>query len=85
MYAWYTFKISNYLCAVKLLVPYDTVHIVTNRGIHYKEVAQTVLLYGSDIWVVILSMLKVLEGFHYWEYRRIMGMLDRNAEEGEWD
>ena len=35
----------------------------------YKAVAQLVLLYGSEIWV-----LKILEGFHHREDRQITGM-----------
>ena len=31
----------------------------------YKVVVQTVLLYRSEIWVVIESILKVLEGVSY--------------------
>ena len=38
---------------------------VQSCGNIYKEVVQTMLLYGSDILVVIRAMLKVLEGIHY--------------------
>ena len=31
----------------------------------YKAVFQTVLLYGTNSWVVVKAMLKVLEGFHH--------------------
>ena len=31
----------------------------------YKAVFQTVLIYGSDSWVVMDAILKVLEGFHH--------------------
>ena len=34
-------------------------------GGNYKEVAQLVILYGSDIWVVMGEMIKVLEGFRH--------------------
>ena len=39
---------------------------VRARGAMYKSVAQSVLLYGSKIWVVTGDMLKVLTGFHHW-------------------
>ena len=35
------------------------------RGMMYKSLAQSVLLYGSDIWVVTGDMLKVLEVFRH--------------------
>ena len=37
----------------------------------YKAVIQTVLLYESDIWVVMGEMLKVLEGFDHQVSRQI--------------
>ena len=43
-------------------------------GVVYKSYVCTLLLYGSESWVVIGAMLKVLEGFHNWEFRRIVGM-----------
>ena len=39
-------------------------------GVICKEMAQSVLLYGSESWVVTGAMLKVLEGF---TIRRIDG------------
>ena len=36
------------------------------RGAMYKAVAQLVLLYNSESWVVTGEMLKVLKGFHHW-------------------
>ena len=44
-----------------------------------------VILYGSESWVVMGAMLKVLEGFHHRAARRIAGMTDRRAEDGEWE
>ena len=38
--------------------------MVRARGMLYKVVAQTVILYGSGSWVVTGAMLKLLEGFH---------------------
>ena len=35
------------------------------QGAMYKAVVQSVLSYGSKIWMVTGEMLKVLEGFHH--------------------
>ena len=43
-------------------------------GIIYKAVAQLVILYGSESWVVTGDMLKVLKVFHHYVARRIIGM-----------
>ena len=42
-----------------------TVATVQDRGMMYNAVAQSVILYGSEIWVVKGEMLKILEGFHH--------------------
>jgi len=39
----------------------------------YKAVVQLVLLYGSEMWFVTLTMLKALEGFHHWVAHQITG------------
>ena len=44
-------------------------------GMFYKAIVQTVLLYGSETWVLTSSMLKVLEGFHNRVARRIAGKM----------
>ena len=44
------------------------------RGMLHKSSMQSVLLYGSDSWVVMGSMLKLLEVFHHWVERIIVGM-----------
>ena len=51
----------------------NTGSTVRTCGIIYKGLAQSVLLYISDIWVVMGDMLKVLEGFHHDTARRITG------------
>ena len=51
----------------------------------HKAVVKSVLLYGNDIWVVMGAMIKVLEGFHRWVARRIMGMAARNTTGKELD
>ena len=50
--------------------------VTTERawGEIYKSLAQLVLLYVRESWVVTGDMLKVLEGFHHWETQRITGM-----------
>ena len=40
----------------------------------YKAVTQSVLLYGIEILVVTVEILKILEGFHHRAARRITGM-----------
>ena len=47
---------------------------VRDRGEMYKAVAQLVLLYGSDSWVVTGEMLKVREEFHHRAVRQITGL-----------
>ena len=56
--------------------------ILWDRGMLYKAVAQTVLLYEIDSWVVMGEMLIVLEGFHHRAAWWIAGMTTRLAENG---
>ena len=58
---------------------------VRSRGMVFKAVAQLVLLYSSESWVVTGVMLKVLEGFRHQVDRRIMGMTATCGEGGEWE
>ena len=51
----------------------------------YKAVAQLVILYGSEIWVVTGDRLKVLTGFHHQAEQRITGMTDKRGAWGEWE
>ena len=55
------------------------------QGMMYKALEQSVLLYDSNIWVVTKDMLKVLEGFHQWLARRIMGMTANRGAGREWE
>ena len=55
---------------------------VRARVILYKAVVQTLLLYGRNIWLVTVSMLKVLEGFHHRVARRISGKTAQDTVEG---
>ena len=59
--------------------------MVQSSGILYKAVVQTVLLYGSESWGATEAMLKVLEGFHHRESRRIVVMMAWHAEDREWE
>ena len=56
-----------------------------DRGMMYKVVDQLVLMYGIESWVVIGAILKVLEGFHRWEDRRITGMTATRGAVREWE
>ena len=58
---------------------------VRDRGMMYKAVSQLVLLYGSEIWVVIGEIIKVLEGSHNWASQRIMGMTATCGAGREWE
>ena len=55
-----------------------------DREAIYKEVVQSVLLYSSNIWVVMGYMVKVLKGFHHRLARRIMGLTAKCVAGGEW-
>ena len=51
----------------------------------YKALAQKVLLYGSESWVLMEVMLKLMEGFHHWLDRRISGMSGWRIREEGWE
>ena len=53
--------------------------MVRARSMLYKAVAQTVLLYGSESWVMTGAMMKVLEGFHHQATQCIAGMTSWRA------
>ena len=55
------------------------------QGAMYKAVAQSVLLYGSESWVVTGEMLKVLTEFHHRASRRITGMMAKRGADGWWE
>ena len=55
------------------------------RGILYKTVVQSVLLYGSESWVVTGEMIKMLEIFDHQVARRITGMAAQRNMDGEWE
>ena len=66
-------------------VPDKTGAMVQSRGMMYKAVTQSVLLYVSDIRVVTGNILKVLEGFHNQEAMRTKGMTEICGAGGEWE
>ena len=57
---------------------------VQAQGAIYKEVTQSVPLYGIKIWVMTGDIIKFLEGFHHRAARRITGMTQKRGAGGEW-
>ena len=55
------------------------------RGVLYKLIAQTVIIYESKSCVVKVSELKVLEGFYHQVALQIMVITDRHTEDGYWE
>ena len=58
--------------------------MVQAQGEIYREVDQSVILYGNESWVLTREMIKVLEGFHHQAARRITGMIVKRGSGGEW-
>ena len=58
---------------------------VRARGMIYKAVAQLVLLYGSNNWLVMGDILNALEEFHYRVDRQITGIMATRGVVGEWE
>ena len=58
---------------------------VRARDVMYKVMAQSVILYGSGSCVVKGKIIKVLEGFHHREIRRITGMTATCGAGREWE
>jgi hypothetical protein len=57
-------------------------------GTFYKTIVQSVLIYGSESWVLTKPMIRKLASFHRRCARHITGMLirpnDPNNPDGEW-
>lgn len=53
------------------------------KGMFYKAIVQSVLLYGVESWTVTPAILKALESFHHRVARRITGLTPRLVA-GEW-
>ena len=51
----------------------------------YKELSQSILLYGREIWVVTREMLKLLTVFRHRAARQIMGMTSKRGAGREWE
>ena len=58
---------------------------VWDRGMMYKSVDQSVLLYRSDSWVMTGAMIKVMEGFHHRTARQITGITETSGAVKEWE
>ena len=54
------------------------------RGAIYKAVEKSVILYGSERWVVTGDMPKVLTAFHHWVAQQITEMTEKYGASGEW-
>ena len=50
-----------------------------DRGMMYKEVEHTVLLHGSESWVVTGVLLKILEGFFHRAAIQITGIMGKRV------
>ena len=50
----------------------------------YLEVVQFSLIYGSETWVLMPRMKRVLGGFHYRGPRRLTGQQPQKGREGGW-
>ena len=51
----------------------------------YKSVAQAVLLFGADTWVLTQRMEKALDSFKSRVARRLTGKQPRQRTDGSWD
>ena len=56
---------------------------IKSWAVVYKAVVQAVLLYRSEIWVIIDMMMTVMEGFHHRISRRIAGTTAQRGKSGE--
>jgi Reverse transcriptase (RNA-dependent DNA polymerase)/Ulp1 protease family, C-terminal catalytic domain len=53
-------------------------------GYFYKSIVQSVLLYGSESWVLTTPMLKALNGFHHRIARKISGLMPTRIDDNNW-
>jgi hypothetical protein len=53
-------------------------------GLFYKAVVQSVLLYGSETWVITKTRYRLLNAFHVTAARRISRLTFRRNPDGEW-
>ena len=54
------------------------------KGMFYRAIIQSVLLYGVETWTVTPAMMKVLESFHNRVARRLAGMMPYRDGQDEW-
>ena len=54
-------------------------------GNFYKAVAQAVLLFGSEMWVLTSRMERALDSFQHRVARRITGKQPRRRMDGSWE
>ena len=54
------------------------------RGMMYKAVSKSVMLYGSESCMVMVEMLKFLDKFHHQEDIQITGITEKRVADGEW-
>ena len=54
-------------------------------AIFYRAVVQTILLYGSETWVILEAMKKKVEGAHTDFLRQMTGNLARQIVDGTWE
>ena len=59
--------------------------VVWAQEMMYKEMVQTVLLYGRERWVVTEVMLTVLEGFNNQVARKIVGKTAQISGDDMWE
>ena len=58
--------------------------LTKDRALIYNIVVHTVLLDGSETWVVMEAMMMVLEGFHHNIAKRILRIIVWRGNGGEW-
>ena len=56
----------------------------STAGIFYVEMVQSVLLFGSETWVVTPQIEKSLTGFHHWAIRKMTVMGPERQLYGTW-
>ena len=59
--------------------------MVLDHGMMYKEVTQTVRMYGRKSGVVTEAMLKILEGFHHQAASQIAWMMTKRVAYRAWE
>ena len=63
----------------------STQHCTLKSHMMYKAMVLEVFLYRCEIWVVTVSMMTVIKGFHHWVARKIAGKTARYPWDGGWE